>query len=247
MFHRALITLSMLACLLVEGCAPTQVRVVDDQTGNPIAGVLVTPVLWDFMGNPTSGDSRTTDAHGQAILPYPRRDIMDFDTAHPAFRVFHPNDKPQRDGDRVLLYMRRPPRIVLVLPPDFTGPLPISSCAGNRYDRRQPLYRFAINPDPFIPTPVSQIQDGTVRLEEIEAERAGAAITAGAPWSDPAEVHVWAISDGAFYENEYIDLLFIGTKLQFAACEKALKAMFPPSDRARQLDRRTLVELHSRF
>ena len=137
------------------------------------------------MGNPTSGDSRTTDAHGQAVLPYPRRDIMDFDTTHPAFRVFHPNDKPQRDGDRVLLYMRRPPRIVLVLPPDFTGPLPISSCAGNRYDRRQPLYRFAINPDPFIPTPVSQIQDGTVRLEEIEAERTGAVITPGAQHQIP--------------------------------------------------------------
>lgn len=230
--------------MLLGGCQATRIRVLDDLTGQPVAGATLTPYVLDFFGDPCWTAELTTDAQGRAIIPY-RGTLWTIEVSHPKLRQVYPPDKPTQSETESFLYLRRPPRVVLLLPHNYSGPVAISS--GDFGDEREPLYRLAMSSDALKPIRVpGLLVTELVRLQEIEAEQDGVAIKPPGSTSGGSGIAVWTPGcTGMFYEGEYVDLLFVGTRAGFEHFQQALREYLHGQSCPVYLNRAILARLGS--
>jgi hypothetical protein len=234
--------LTVLLLGVTAGCGYTRALVLDDLTDQPVAGATITPFVDGLFGT-TEVTHTHTDNDGRATVPY--RDAF-FKVTHPELRQVNPHDKPSSNGDERLLYLRRPPRVVVLLPDGFIGPVVVSGNMGNEQDR-EPTYRLALPPDPLQPIQVPGLLYGLVRLEEIEAERQGVSIMPAKGAANSVAIHIWVPQQpsGMFYERDFVHLLFVGTSESFTAFERALYTRLGRGWPPKRLDRLALEELRS--
>jgi hypothetical protein len=238
---RACLVAALFFCL--AGCAPTHVRVLNEVTGQPVAGATLTPWCYDLFGDPCRMERLATSEDGRATIPY-RRSMAGVDVSHPSLRQVHPADKPPADGNEILLYMRPPQRVVVPVPHDFVGPVLISD--GSFGDEKEPIYRLAMANDVLKPIEAPGWVSGVVRPEEFEAERDGVSIPAASGGISPLTAGVFSCDcGGAFYEEDYVEILFIGSSAEFAVFAKGLHEYLHQQKGAAHIDRSTLIKLRS--
>jgi hypothetical protein len=112
-------------------------------------------------------------------------------------------------------------------------------------EERDATYRVPLAEDPLQPVQLPAIRFGLVRLEEIEAERGGAPLTPGRPGSDAKTVHVWVPQGlgGVFYEDDFVNPIFIGIAERFEAFDRALCERLNRQGPAKHVDRSMLRDL----
>ena len=209
--------------LLLAGCGQTRVRVLNDLTNQPVAGATLTPYVNSFFGTPTEARHVQTDERGYATLPY-GGNLHAVDATYPAFREVYPNDKPPGVGQVKLLYLRPVPRIVLMLPPGYTGPVLVTANHATA-EQRDLVYRVSAADDPLRPVEVPSIDRRGTRPDEVEVERDGRLVTPGRRDADDGGVHLWVPDASPFpSQDAYVNALYVGRFAAFETLEKALRA-----------------------
>jgi len=245
-FRHTLLFALLGAVMLCCGCGSAQgsspLRVLDAATGEPVEGVEVVAVVPGWFGAPAFTKGVKTDREGRVLLPYPRKRMFwQVELRHPEFRQVYPKDVPWEDGGEALRYVRHPPRVIVEVPQGFSGPVLV--IAGKRdFDYEQEVFRVAMADDPSEPTALPGLGH-IMRSEEFEVERAGVRVMPASEGRAAGAALVWVARDGLSYEEQYVDVLFIGTKEQLASFNAALHAALLKLEPGRTLDRETFGRL----
>ena len=243
--------LAALLCGCVGGCASgwgtTRYRVLDDLTGGPIQGITVIPYADDIFGTPYENRHLTTDADGWAVAHYGTSGYNVEDETGRGFRLVHPHDRPGSRGDWQEIYMRRPARVILALPPGFTGPLLVAAPPRGTAQPRRAVYRLPLPADRWTPIQVPGLDTDAVELDELRAERGAAPLPRGTPDAAPGTVCLWTprLYSGSSYEGELAEVLLVGTPQGFARFERVLDTHRDRLDYVKGLDRGLLANLNA--
>ena len=243
--------LAALLCACVGGCASgwgtTRYRVLDDLTGGPIQGVTVIPYADDIFGTPYENRHLTTDADGRAVAHYGTSGYNVEDETGRGFRRVHPHDRPDPGGDSQVIYMRRPERVILALPPGFTGPLLVAAPPCGTVQPRRAAFRLPLPADRWRPIQVPGLDTDAVELDELRAERGTVPLPPGTPDAAPGTLCLWTphLYSGTLYEGESVELLLVSTPAGFARFERVLDAHRDRLDYLKGLDRGLLADLNA--
>ena len=210
--------------LLMIGCGArpgrTPVRVLDDVSGEPIAGARIITFVPNFFGTPSPLSPEFTDQEGRAVIP--RAGVYTVDVSATGYSEVNPNDRPNFADDERLLYVRPTPRVVLGLPADFRGPVLIDERQATQA-LRQPVYVVRLT-ERWEPAEVPGRDSALVNDENLFLDIGGEAIARGDDQDDADTLRVWRpCRHAAAVDGRHVSIRFVGTRAERDRFDRLLR------------------------